>query len=103
MHPRRPATSNRLLLAQLAAIVVFVAIGHYGFEPFRPRPAAVEPQVSQALIQTFHDVARQAGPDADLSKVSPELRTKFDALLGSPPMSHEVILRNWMKTHPGPY
>jgi hypothetical protein len=103
------ATSNtqdkagvKMPLIIVAGVVLLIFLVFLGKTFLGPSHTA-ETEGMSKQDQLYAQVAKQAGPSADLTKVSQDLADKFNAMFGNAPIDHQQALKNWMSTHQGKF
>jgi hypothetical protein len=90
-----------IILAGVLVLIFIVFLAKTFLSPAHNENANTKQMNEQT--KAFAAAAKEAGPDADLSKLSPATREAFEKQVGPAPMDHSLILKNWMKSHAGQY
>jgi len=88
-----------IIVAAFGLIIFLVVMGVKFFSPVHQ--GQTEQMKADDVIMA--KIAKQAGPNADLSKVNADDLAKFNAKFQNPMISTQDILKKWMVSHKGSY
>jgi len=92
----KPSVKLPVIIAAAVVLVVFLA--WYGHKIFSP-PANVENELTDKKQAFMMKIAKEAGPTADLTKLSPADLAEFKSETSGSPRSPEEILKQYVANH----
>jgi len=92
-------TSVKLPVIIAAGVILVVFLGWYGHKVFSP-PANVKNDLTDQKQAFMDKIAKEAGPTADLSKVTPAERDQFAQSVSGSPYTPEQVLKKYIAAHP---
>jgi len=93
----KPTVKLPVIIAAAVAVVIF--LGWYGRQIFSPT-ANVTNELTDKHDAWMQMIAKEAGPNADLEKLTPEHKAAFLKSLSGAPVDPKVILKDYITHHP---
>jgi len=93
----KPTVKLPVIIAAAVALVVF--IGWYGHKILSPT-ANVSNELTDKNDAWLQQLAKEAGPTADIDKLTPADKAKFLNSVSGAPLDPKTILKNIVTSHP---